>query len=121
MKIIYFTDGTKMTFDEYRSQCLRDAEALANHGDFMFRLGRYMAGWMASCASVKVAFAINIFEHGRLWLYALLMASAVVSFVSSLYFRGQAVTKSRECLQRRQNIMDSLYRIERAFEEAEED
>lgn len=119
MKIITLDDGTRMTCDEYRSMCLRDAQFLAAEGDRLFRVGRYGSVVFSFISIEESLLSLIPFNNGHFEIYALGLVCAAGVLVGAITIRSMAAGKLQSCLQRRQSIMDSLDRITKAFEEIE--
>lgn len=117
MRIITFTDGTTMSYEQYRSECLIATAALSINGEHHFKVGRCMAFAWALISIEEALLSIRVFFDGRFALYVLLIISSVMLLAFSKWAMRIAKRGQQTLLQRRQSIMDSLDRITKSFQE----
>lgn len=113
MKTIRFSDGTVMTFEEYRRLCLEDAQSIAEHGGFIYKLWRCDALICALSGSLLVAASgLMLCLREPLIASGAFVASIAMAICSARAFRA-ALWKQQDCLARRQLILDSLHAVEK--------
>lgn len=119
MNIISFSDGTRMTLAEYRSMCLKDAAALADHGAVVFRTGQLFSLTLSVMSVTHSMGSLNLAFSDPHWCHMALWWSALLALGCAIYFRMEGSRNQQSCFLRRQSIMDGLSRIEKAFAELE--
>lgn len=105
-----------MPFEQYRAMCLKDCETLLDDGKWRADAIRRVS-WIAFGVAVVSGMAACSLILEYMWISLFLDSISVAFGAAFILLREDSFAVFQRCLQRRQNIMDSLDRITKAFEE----
>lgn len=109
-----------MTFEEYRVIQLLGAKSWANHGRFMHQLGIYLLAMIVGDGLMLARCAFMAFAKQHELVGLLALSGAIFALGFAAVFARCPARRQQACLLKRQECLDSLSRIEKAFEEAED-
>lgn len=118
MRIINFSDGTRMTFEEYRAERLRRAAWWADCGKRTYRVGITLLAWTLIMGWTEGAMAFAVFRSQDAVYGFLILAGSMLTLGIAYHGARNPDRYRQECLKDRQKCLDSLSRVEKAFEEA---
>lgn len=112
IKFIILPDGSTMRLSEYRAMCLRDAKTIADHGREMYFINASSAGTLCAMSIILSVGSIFIPVQPA---NGFLIIAAIFCVCFADFFLRKGMNSQRECLRRRQWIMESLSVAEKAF------